>query len=253
VVECGDQLVLVDCGAGTLRRLMEAGYEGRAPSHIAFTHLHSDHVTGILDVLYASWVRRNPPVIVGPPGTEHFVGRLVESMAYDTRIRGGEGRRWSVGVQEVEEGSSFQADGSRWTAFRVDHQPVDQAFGYRFDEGSSSVVISGDTRPCANLVEQARNVSLLVHEAYLADALAEDVANAGNEMERSRFELLRSYHTSSLEVGEVAAQAGASQLALSHIYVGRSGRDDAALFLKDVRRHYAGDALVGEDLMTITI
>ena len=69
IVECGDDRILVDCGAGALRRLLEAGYQGKAITHVAFTHLHSDHVTGLLDVLYATWVRRSPPVIIGPPGT----------------------------------------------------------------------------------------------------------------------------------------------------------------------------------------
>src|SRR5206468_4319551 len=43
-------------------------------------------------------------------------------------------------------------DGVVVTAFAVAHDPVKPAFGYRFDYGGRSVVVSGDTRPCPNLV-----------------------------------------------------------------------------------------------------
>lgn len=248
IVECGDDAVLVDCGAGTLRRLLEAGFDGKPISYIALTHLHSDHVTGLLDVLYASWVRRQPPIIIGPPGTQHLVTHLVESMAYDTRIRGGEARRWALEVQEVEEGWSISGDDWQLEAFRVDHQPVDQAFGYRFDQGNSSLIISGDTKPCDNLIAHAEGASLLLHEAYLTRGLEQDQARAANDVERARFTLLRDYHTSSLEVGTIAAKANVGQLVLSHIYLGRSWPDEPQHFLEDVRPAF-GNVTVGEDLM----
>jgi ribonuclease Z len=252
IVECGDDSVLVDCGAGTLRRLMEAGFEGKVITYVALTHLHSDHVTGLLDVLYAGWVRRKPPTIVGPPGTQHLVSHLVESMAYDTRIRGGEARRWSIDVIEVEEGWHISGNDWQLEAFRVDHQPVDQAFGYRFDQGAASLVISGDTKPCENLITHAKGSSLLLHEAYLNRGMERDLAGATGEAERSRFELLRFYHTSSREVGAIAARAEVGQLVLSHIYVGRSWPDEPEHFLEDVRPAFKA-AVVGEDLMTFSV
>jgi len=59
VIEVGDELVLVDAGAGALHRLIEAGYGVRGAigrpekpiRRIAITHLHSDHITGLADLL----------------------------------------------------------------------------------------------------------------------------------------------------------------------------------------------------------
>jgi len=183
---------------------------------------------------------------------QHLVAHLVESMAYDTRVRGGEARRWSPEVEEFEEGWTLSGSDWRLTAFRVDHQPVDQAFGFRFDQDSTSIAISGDTKPCDNLVAHAAGASILVHEAYLARSMEQDLARASGEAERSRFELLRSYHTSSHEVGVIAARANVQKLVLSHIYVGRSWPDEPNHFLEDVRPHFA-NTRVGEDLMTLTI
>ena len=120
VIECGDSLILVDCGAGTLHRLVEAGYERLNLGAIAFTHLHSDHVTGILDVLWAGWIQRRwttAPTIYGPPGTRHFIDKLLEAMAYDIKVRIGPVLREEnlrPEVVEVEEG--WSAAGNDWPA-----------------------------------------------------------------------------------------------------------------------------------------
>src|SRR5918997_1544457 len=90
VIEVGDELVLVDAGSGVLHRLLEAGYRRPAIRRIALTHLHSDHITGLLDLLWAAWIEgwwAEPPPLAGPPGTAHLVAGLVGAMAYDIRVR----------------------------------------------------------------------------------------------------------------------------------------------------------------------
>ena len=256
VIECGEELILVDCGAGTLHRLVEAGYQRLNLSCIAFTHLHSDHVTGLLDVLWAGWIQRRWPVapkIYGPPGTRHFVEHLMEAMAYDIKIRVGpvlEERALRPEVVEFDEG--WSTSGSDWqlSAFRVEHFPVDQAFGFRIDQGASSIVISGDTKACDNLAEHAQGAGILVHEVFLEQGLVQMAATAPDAEERARFELLKTYHTSSADVGKVAANAGANHLVLSHVL--RSQGDQSA-FDEDVGRDYGGKLTLGEDLMSFEV
>jgi ribonuclease Z len=256
IIECGDSLVLVDCGAGALHRLVEAGYGQLNLDCIAFTHLHSDHVTGVLDVLWAGWIQRRwdrAPKIYGPPGTKHFIDHLLEAMAYDIKVRIGPVLREDQlrpEVVEVEEG--WRVSGSDWqlSAFRVEHLPVDQAFGFRIDQDASSVVISGDTKVCDNLVKHAEGADVLVHEIFLEQSLLDMAAKAPDAEERARFELLRTYHTSSAEVGKVAAGAGTKHLVLSHVL--RSQGDDAA-FQADIAPDYRGKVTLGEDLMTFEV
>jgi len=67
-----------------------------------------------------------------------------------------------VDVTEIEEGRVLERDGLRVSAFLVEHDPVQPAFGYRFDADGASLAISGDTRPSENLMRWS-GVDLLVH------------------------------------------------------------------------------------------
>jgi ribonuclease Z len=254
-IECGDSLILVDCGAGTIYRLVEAGYAALPINAIAFTHLHSDHVTGLLDVLWAGWIQRRwqtAPTIFGPPGTRHFVDHLIEAMDYDIRVRVGpilKRENLVPPVVEIEEGWSTSGKDWKLSAFRVEHQPVDQAFGFRIDQDGASIVISGDTRACENLVRHAKDTDILVHEVFPAQNMRNLAANAPDPQERARFELLNTYHTSSEEVGKVANEANARHLVLSH-YVRSQPEVD---FTGDIKPAYGGKLTAGEDLMTFEV
>lgn len=256
IVDTGNGRVLVDCGAGILHRLVEAGYPELPLTHVVFTHLHSDHVTGFMDILWAGWIQRRwrtPPLVVGPPGTQAFIDGIMAAMAYDIRIREGEilSREQLIPrVEEIEEG--YKLDGADWQleAFRVDHMPVDEAFGIRIDQDAASVVISGDTRWSDNLIAHSKDASLLVHEVYLAGAMRQMREGAIEPQEQERFRLVGYYHTPSDQVGKIAAQANASHLILSHIIRSRGNPQE---FENDITPDYGGKLTVGEDLMTFEV
>lgn len=257
VIDANGDLVLVDCGAGTLHRLMDAGYDGRMIKRIAITHLHSDHITGLADVLWAGWVQRwwqGPPDLVGPPGTAEFVRRLVHAFEYDITVRTAEGslsaETLMPKVVEIDDGRMIEDGSCRLTAFRVDHAPVDQAFGYRVDSDEGSVVVSGDTRRSENLIKYARGTDLLVHEVIWRTGMRRLIDGAPDELQRARLERVLDYHTPADEVGQVAARAGAGHLILSHIVAPGGTPEDLA---GDVRRGYDGMLTVGEDLAAFTV
>src|SRR5437899_4858456 len=90
VVDVGGELVLVDAGTGVVHRLLEAGYRRPRISRILLTHLHSDHLMGLPDLLWTGWISRwwdTPPVLHGPPGTDGLVAGLVQAFAYDISVR----------------------------------------------------------------------------------------------------------------------------------------------------------------------
>jgi len=202
VVELGGDLVLVDCGPGALHRFLEAGFDGASIRLIALTHLHADHVTGLADILWAGWVGgwwQSPPLLIGPPGTRTLVKRLLHAFEDDIRWRSAEGATTREGLQpdtkEIEDGWSFERAGWRLTAFRVDHHPVEHAFGFRFEAARRAIVLSGDTRRCENLIARARNADLLVHEVIWGEGMKRAISRAQTPQSRARLERILSYHT----------------------------------------------------------
>lgn len=147
-------------------------------------------------------------------------------------------------------------DEVRVTATLVRHAPVFPAFAYRFDTADGSVVLSGDTAPCPNLIRLARDTDILVHEVF-DDSTIEAPAGPGEEgeddaweAERRRDHLVTS-HTPLSEVGRVAAEAGARRLLLTHFVPGDDAVPDEN-WVKGVA-DFDGEVVVGHDLLELTL
>ena len=145
-------------------------------------------------------------------------------------------------------------DDVRITATLVLHAPVFPAFAYRFDTSSGSVVISGDTAPCPNLIRLAQGADILVHEVF-DDGLTEPDTEPADDDEaweaQRRHHHMVTSHTPLSEVGRVAAAAGVDVLVLTHFIPGDDIRPDDH-WVKGVRG-FDGDVIVGEDLMELTL
>jgi ribonuclease BN (tRNA processing enzyme) len=132
------------------------------------------------------------------------------------------------------------------TSTLVDHYTVKPAFAYRFDTAHRSIVISGDTTYSRNLVALADTADLLIHEAMYLPAIDQ---LAGEHAPKLREHLLRS-HSTTEQVGLVAAQAGVKKLVLSHLVPALPSITDD-MWLEGVRKHFKGEAVVGRDLAEV--
>jgi ribonuclease BN (tRNA processing enzyme) len=135
------------------------------------------------------------------------------------------------------------------TAALVDHPPVAPAFAYRFDCPDRSIVISGDTRPSANLVRLARGADILVHEVMYLPALERLIASEPNAP-RLREHLLAS-HTTTEQVGRIASEAGVGTLVLSHMVPGGDTSLTDDIWREAVRPYFSGNIVGGSDLMEL--
>ena len=55
LIEHEEQAILVDCGSGVTQRLLAAGCPGAYLDAILLTHLHSDHLVDLYQLVISSW------------------------------------------------------------------------------------------------------------------------------------------------------------------------------------------------------
>ena len=176
-VVVGERVFLVDAGVGVERRLAAAGLPVDGVTAAFITHLHSDHVLGLSDLIFTSWVmgRTRPFPVYGPHGLDQMIRHLYEAFSEDIRIRT-EGLEhesrdgYRVDVREIGPSVVYDSGGVRVTAFLVNHGEWREAYGYRFDSHGRSIVLSGDTSPSEELVRMATGVDVLIHEVQPSDS-----------------------------------------------------------------------------------
>jgi len=139
-------------------------------------------------------------------------------------------------------------DDVKVTAVLVEHAPVFPAFAFRFDTAAGSIVVSGDTAPCPNLVALARGADILVHEVF--DASQNEQEDQTWEAQR-RMHHLTTSHTPLSQVGKVAADAGVGRLVLTHFVPGDDTLPDDH-WIAGITA-FDGEVTVGHDLLELRL
>jgi ribonuclease Z len=246
---------IVDAGRAVVLRLSALQQPIPPIAAVFLTHLHSDHTSGLPDLFNTSWVmgRKQPLQLYGPRGTQEMVNGLLKFYAEDIHVRRDlveelPAKGAEIDVHIASEGTVYKDDNVTITAFVVEHRPVEPAFGYKFEAGGKSVVISGDTAPSDNVVKFARGADILVHEVYMPGYFA----NARSvEMTRGDtakvIQRLSRYHTDAEQVGKIAAAAGVKKLVLTHLIP----PEDSDKMRELAGKNFKGEIVIGKDLVRI--
>lgn len=215
------------------------------------------------------------PTVINPanptPGTTEMTDFIVQMFATDLNDRLFDNRKpapsqlWEardVPVPEkyltdpndapapdMEPFTFFEDDRVKVSATLVNHAPVFPALAYRFDTEDGSVVFSGDTAKCANLVRLARNADVLVHEVIDEDWAAALFPAPRNEADEGLYRHLIQAHTLKTEVGSIAAEANVGTLVLSHLVPGN--QPESAW--EKCAEGFEGRMVIGQDLDVIAI
>jgi ribonuclease Z len=242
-VVVGRRVLLFDAGTGVERRLAAAHLPIDGVDALFLTHLHSDHILGLGDLVFTSWMygRNQPFPVYGPTGTKAMLEPLDEAFAVDIKEREidyGVAGGYRVDAREIAPGVVYDSGGVRVTAFRVEHGRL-EAFGYRIDTPTRSIVISGDTRPSETLIRMATGVDVLIHEVIPSGQV-----QLGNRPGVDWAKYIAEHHTTSIQLGELAARAKPKLLIVSH----NTRRESSEQVLANIRRAYNGRVVIAEDL-----
>jgi ribonuclease Z len=217
LVRAGGQVLLVDCGRGVLQRAAAIGVGANALSALLLTHLHSDHIADLGDVLITRWVTTFTPEpaplpIIGPPGTAEVVEATLKAFGRDIGYRIAHHADLTappaVEVAEHTEGVVWDRDGVLIRVAPTDHRPVAPTIGFRIESGGASVVLAGDTVPCESLDRLASVADALVHTVIRKDIVT--------QLPQQRIKDICDYHSSVQQAAATAKRAGVNTLVLTH-------------------------------------
>lgn len=219
---------LIDSGSGTLRKMLDVGVTYRDVDMILYTHIHPDHVSDLVPILfackYAELPREEDLLCIGGPGFKSYFEKLkklyghwIDPLSYELTIK------------------EISQEGLPYRDLKILSKPmahISESVGYRIEfRDGKSMAVSGDTDYCQNIIDLAAEVDLLVLECSFPD---------GKKVEG---------HLTPSLAGRIASESRCRKLMLYHFYPICDQYD----ILMQCKQVYQGEVLLAEDLMKVKI
>ena len=248
---------IVDFGPGIVRRIsaMSPTWGGDFPSmelqniNTAFlTHIHSDHSGALADLILTPWImgRDAPLKLYGPSGLEAMSKNITEAYIDDInyRLYGSQPANelgFKTNVTEiVDDGSIYKDKNVEVIAFKNNHGDFKNSFGFLFITDDKRILFSGDTAVSANLKKYGNDLDILVHEVFSSETFV----NKTKDWQIYH----QAHHTSSIDLGIIAAELQPKKLVMSHILFWGASEES---ILNDIGVNFSGQAIIAKDLMVV--
>ena len=242
---------LIDAGSGVTQRLSEAGIKPGEIDYFFITHLHSDHIVDLYQLFISGWHtgRETKFKVYGPKGLKSHFDKIFEAYKEELDLRKEWEKRPNVEglayeITEINNELKIELDNATIESVKVDHHPVDPAFGYKFILGPKNIIFSGDTRYCEVLEKSSKDADILVHEVFVG------LGYDPKRMSLDTIENISDYHTTPEEIGILASNASVKKLILNHFVPPVFDED---VLIERISKHFDGEIVVGKDLMQFDI
>lgn len=192
-----EEQILLDCGDGSSRNLLRYGADVRQISNIMITHYHSDHLSGLTQIVESMSMNKKETDlnVFGPAGLLEYFSAVqkVTSVAYH--------RKFKINLKELTPNQKLKA--GNWNISTHEMSHTIPCLGYRVELNGKVISFTGDTQPCDSLVGLGRGCDVFIHEATFLQ----------KDLEKAR----ESKHSTPVEAANAAASANPSQLILTHV------------------------------------
>ena len=250
-----------DAGRSTVMRLTGAGCALADLDAVYLTHHHSDHCTGLQDLVLSRWVMARQadlsplPIVCADGPARTFVASMLEPWHDDLAVRKEHTGRTDDPMLDIVAFPLPDYPGPPVEVHRVGdvvvkagqvrHEPVQRAVGYRIETPDGVVAITGDTLVCDEVATLAAGADVLVYEALRFGEF---------EGLPSWRTFILDYHADTTLIGAQAAALETPHLVLTHLIPPPAGEADEAGFADDVRAGgFDGELTVARDLTTVTL
>lgn len=274
-VIAGEKAFVFDAGSGSIRKLGRMRFPFGDLDRAYLTHLHSDHIDGLGELYLQAWVtgnesRSEPLPIYGPRGTARVINAFNDaytiSGGYRVAHHGAEfvnPAGFGAAPHEIVLPAGptpalvvYDEDDITISAIRVDHAPIEPAFGYRIDYKDRSISISGDTIYSPGFAAASEGVDIMFHEAEdpeMAEKLAEGLISVGRDVSARLIIDTLNYHAKPEDAARAAEEAGASELIYYHIVPPIPSPMLNDIWMGDADELYSGPITVAEDGLLLTL
>ncbi len=263
LVQHDEVAVQFDAGRSTVQRLAGAGLWPTDLDAVFVSHHHSDHLTGLQDLVLTRWVMDRthsmPPLpIVAPAGPSvSFLSEMLDAWRDDIEVRLAHSGRTDepeieiIGFDLPSKPTEVWRSGREGggdvvvSAGRVRHEPVHPAVGFRVDTPDGVVAISGDTIVCDEVAQLAAGADVLIYEAMRFEEI--------EALPQSRRFIL-DYHADTRLIGAQARELEVATLVLTHLIPAPATDEERQVFVDDIRSGgFEGELVVADDLYTVTL
>ena len=231
-IKAGKDIFIVDIGDGGNVNLGKYNVPTNQIKAVLFTHLHSDHISDLADLHLATWLPGRPKAlsVYGPEGTDIVTAGFEMAYKLDYGFRNehhGEALApiKSVGFEttivDLNDPIIYNENGLKITAFKVTHEPIEPALGYRFDYKGRSLVITGDSSYDENIALNSKNADVLIAEAQ-ANHIINIMQKALLDQDPNQplvkvLEDIKTYHMTPMEAAKLANMANVKHLIFYHL------------------------------------
>lgn len=275
VLKAFGEVMLFDCGEGTQLQMSKAKISPMKIGKIFLTHYHGDHILGLPGIIQSMAFRgrKDPLHIFGPKGLIPLINNVRNfgyfSLSFEIHMHEvNEGivleeENYRISCSSMEHSVlsfAYKIEEKRRPKFIKEEaiklgvkpgpdfgrlqkgipleingrliQPHEVLGGER---KGRIIVYSGDTRPCKQMVEFARDANILIHESTFEGKYNDKAYSV--------------YHSTSTQAAEIARNADVKKLILTHI----STRYKKSDLLGDEAREVFKNSVVAEDFMRLEV